>query len=151
MTVQDPQTSEELSHELGRLARLLHLMKVRMATQMPEGLDGATFGLLMALIKCGPTRQGELAGLSMLDPSTVSRYIGQLVRAGFVIRRPDPVDGRAVQLVPTERGQAVGAEIRNKREEFIGQMLTSWTPEDARTFVQLLRRLNDDMESRSGT
>ncbi len=147
MASNDPQVSEDLSHELGRHGRLLHMLKMRMAAQAPAGLDGASFGLLMTLVKCGPTRQGELAEKSLLDPSTVSRYVTQLVRAGLVTRRPDPADGRAVQLVATERGQAVGAQAQAHREQLVGQMLAGWSPEEARQLVLLLRRLNDQMES----
>jgi len=142
-----PGVSGELAHELGRHARLLHLLKARQATLAPIGLDGAAFGLLMALVKCGPTRQGELAERSMLDPSTVSRYVGQLVKAGFAVRRPDPADGRAVQLVATEQGRAVGDEAVSRREQLVETLVGSWSGEDTRTLVTLMRRLNDEMES----
>lgn len=148
MPLSDQHISGELATELGRHARLLHVLKARMAGWAPAGLDGAAFGLLMSLVKCGPTRQGELAERSMLDPSTVSRYVGQLVKVGLVTRRPDPADGRAVQLVATEQGQAVGAEAMARREELVAGLLENWSDEDARTLVRLLRRLNDEMDPR---
>jgi DNA-binding MarR family transcriptional regulator len=148
MPFADRQLSGELGQELGRHARLLHMLKSRMAAWAPAGLDGAAFGLLMALVKCGPSRQGELAERSLLDPSTVSRYVGQLVKAGLVNRRPDPADGRAVQLVATEQGLAVGAEASARREQLMAELLATWSEDDARMLVILLRRLNDAMEVR---
>jgi MarR family transcriptional regulator, lower aerobic nicotinate degradation pathway regulator len=138
----------ELLHELARQARLLHVMKSRMAGLIPAGLDGAAFGVLMALVKLGPRRQGELAETALLDPSTVSRYVAQLVRTGLVSRRPDPGDGRAVQLVATDEGSSLAREAGARRESLIGTMLADWPPEDASTLVRLLRRLNDEMEAR---
>jgi DNA-binding MarR family transcriptional regulator len=151
MPLSDQHLSEELAHELGRHARLLHLLRARMAGWVTAGLDGAAFGLLMALVKCGPTRQGELAKQSLLDPSTVSRYVGQLVKGGFVTRRPDPADGRAVQLVATEHGLAVGAQAAARREEFTAALLANWSDEDVCTLVHLLRRLNDELDPRRDT
>jgi len=83
-----PDAVAALGAELVRHARLLHLVRAHMATWAPEGLDGAAISLLMQLVKCGPRRQGELADVAMLDPSTVSRYVGQLVRRGLAERRP---------------------------------------------------------------
>jgi DNA-binding MarR family transcriptional regulator len=138
----------ELAHELGRHARLLQVMRSRLGGLVPDGLDGAAIAVLASLVKCGPRRQGELAEATMLDPSTVSRYVAQLVRAGLVDRRADPADGRAVQLVATENGQALGARIAAHRELLIGQMLAGWSEEDAHTLLRLVRRLNEEMEAR---
>lgn len=122
-----------------------------MAGPAPAGLDGAAFGLLLALVKCGPTRQGELAEHSMLDPSTVSRYVSQLVKGGFVTRQPHPGDGRVVQLAATEQGRTFSAEAVAHREQLVGELLQNWSDDDAHTLVHLLRRLNDEMDSRRET
>ena len=138
----------ELTHELGRHARLLHAMKAHLAPFLPEGLDVAAFPLLLTLVREGPRRQGELAELSFLDPSTVSRHVAQLARSGYVQRRPDPQDGRAVQLVATEDGERVTHEIWQRRQELLTEALGSWDAADIRTLVHLLSRLNDDLEAR---
>ncbi len=137
----------ELAVELGRHARLLHALKAHLAAYLPEGLDVAAFPLLFTLVREGPRRQGELAELTFLDPSTVSRHIGQLVRSGFVERRPDPQDGRAVHLAVTDEGERVAHEIWERRREVIAEALHAWAPDDLRTLVHLLSRLNDDLEA----
>jgi DNA-binding MarR family transcriptional regulator len=141
-----PQCYSELGSELGRQARLLHLLKVHMAGWAPAGLDWAAFGLLTALLTRGPLRQGELAEVAMLDPSTVSRHTAQLVRAGLVSRRPVPDDGRGVHLMATPAGEGVGRDLISRRVSMFGQILSEWTPEDAQTLLRLLRRLNDGLE-----
>jgi hypothetical protein len=83
----------------------------------------------------------------MLDPSTVSRYAGQLARAGYVQRRPDPQDGRAVQLAASEAGASVAREIGMRRQEAIVSALASWDAIDIATLVTLLTRLNDDLDA----
>jgi DNA-binding MarR family transcriptional regulator len=136
-----------LNNELSRHQRILHVLKSGMATFVPEGLDAAAFGLLLTLVNCGPRRQGELAEMLLLDPSTVSRHVGQLARAGYVQRRPDPQDGRAVQLVATDDGERVAREIGKRRHAVISQALAGWAPDDVRRLVALLGRLNDDLDA----
>jgi DNA-binding MarR family transcriptional regulator len=143
----DPALATALTQELTRHARLLHAMKASMASLVPEGLDPAAFPLLLTLTRCGPRRQGELAEMSMLDPSTVSRYVGQLARAGYVERRPDPQDGRAVQIAASDAGTRVARELGTRRQETIVSALASWDPADIATLVTLLARLNDDLDA----
>lgn len=143
----DPALAAALTQELTRHARLLHAMKASMASLVPEGLDPGAFPLLLTLVRCGPRRQGELAEMLMLDPSTVSRYVAQLARAGYVERRPHPQDGRAVQLAASEGGACVAREIGTRRQEAIMSALASWDSSDIATLVTLLARLNDDLDA----
>jgi len=143
----DPILATELNHEISRHGRLLHVLKSSMAAHVPTGLDAAAFGLLITLVKGGPLRQGELAEQCLLDPSTVSRHVAQLARAGYVERRPDPGDGRAVHLVASEQGVRVADEIGRRRQAVIGEALGSWRSDDAAQLIALLRRLNDDLDA----
>jgi DNA-binding MarR family transcriptional regulator len=143
----DPTLAAALNQELLRHQRILHVLKGSMATLVPEGLDAAAFGLLLTLVKCGPRRQGELAELSLLDPSTVSRHVAQLARTGYVQRRPDPQDGRAVQLAATTDGELVAREIGKRRQAVICEALGRWSPDQVQELVGLLRRLNDDLDA----
>jgi DNA-binding MarR family transcriptional regulator len=144
--LQAPSACSRLAGELSRHARTLHLFKSQMARWLPSGLDQAAVGVLMTLVKGGPRRQGELADVTFLDPSTISRHVGQLARAGFVERRPDPVDGRAVQLVATPAGFDLGHELSRRRDELVTTMVARWDQADVEQLVTLLRRLNDDLE-----
>jgi len=138
----------ELSEELIRQARLLHGLRAHLGSwTTAAGFDWAAFLLLANLIRSGPQRQGELAGCAMLDPSTVSRHVGQLVRAGYVERRPDPLDGRAVQLVPTAAGREVFERVEQRRNGVLCAILSGWGDDDVGTLVTLLRRLNHAFET----
>jgi DNA-binding MarR family transcriptional regulator len=119
-----------------------------MAGLLPAGLDPAAAQLLAWLVKQGPSRQGELAECTFLDPSTVSRRISQLVQHGLVERRADEGDGRAVRLHPTERGRELFQAFWAKREQLVQATVEAWEPADIRTLTTLLRRLNDDIEAR---
>jgi DNA-binding MarR family transcriptional regulator len=137
----------ELSHEFARYSRVIHHLKSQLADLFPVGLDPAAASLLAWLVKQGPSRQGELAECTFLDPSTVSRRISQLVQQGLVERRADPLDGRAVQLVPTVRGKEFFSILQVRREEVMNQVLSDWTSTDLSTLRALMRKFNDDFES----
>ena len=137
----------ELGHEFIRYGRFIHTFRSQLADLMPTGLDPAAAQLLAWLVKQGPSRLGELAEVTFLDPSTVSRRISQLVQQGLVERRADQVDGRAVQLVPTERGQELFATLTVRREQIMHQVLDGWTSADLTELGRLLRKFNDDFES----
>lgn len=136
-----------LGQELGRHVRLLHMMKLQLANVVPAGLDWATFGVLAQLVRCGATRQADLAEISLLDPSTVSRHVGQLVRHDLVERRADPNDGRAVRLVATDRGRAIVEDTLQRRNQAFLTALRGWQADDVRTLTTLLTRFNDDLEA----
>ncbi len=136
----------ELSAELIRHARMLHAIRSRMTTWSSEGLEWGALKLLAHLVKDGPQRQGELAECAMLDPSTVSRHVAQLVKGGWVERRPDPSDGRAVRLAPTEAGHRTFAEVGRRRDAMLREVLAGWADEDVAVLVASLRRLNDDFD-----
>jgi DNA-binding MarR family transcriptional regulator len=141
-----PAMADRLNAELVRHARLSHMLKTALAAWTPANVDWGAMQVLLHLVKDGPRRQGELAECILLDASTVSRRVGQLVALGYVERRPDPIDGRAVQLAATQTGEAVFEQFRARREEAMQQIFASWPPEEMSEFLRLLRRLNDDLE-----
>lgn len=141
----------ELGHEFVRYHRVIHTLRTQLADVLPTGLDPAAAMLLSWLVKQGPSRQGQLAEETFLDPSTVSRRISQLVQVGLVERRADPGDGRAVQLVPTALGQAFFNTIRERREEIMQQVLGGWAHADVTELGRLLRKFNDDFEAYRST
>lgn len=140
-----------LSHEFIRYHAVAHALRGHLAGVLPAGLDPAAAQLLAWLVAKGPSRQGELAECTFLDPSTVSRRISQLVHQGLVERQADSADGRAVQLVPTVSGKAFFTIIQQRREEIMHAVLADWTDTDLGLLGSLLRRFNDDFEAkRSG-
>lgn len=73
------------------------------------------------------SRVTELAERSMLTKATVVYLVDELERLGYVVRKPDPADGRAKLVVPTQRaGEAeiaargAIADIRDGWAQLIG-------------------------------
>jgi DNA-binding MarR family transcriptional regulator len=102
--------------------------------------------LLIRLADLGPTRAGELADKVCADPSTVSRQVAALVRAGLVERRADPEDGRASLLVATPAGLDQIAWHRRIRSAAIGPLIADWTPQEREIFLRLLTELTRGLD-----
>ncbi|MGB8650876.1 MAG: MarR family transcriptional regulator [Mycobacteriales bacterium] len=93
----------------------------------------------------GPVRLTSLAESLGLDPSSVSRQVSALERAGWVAREKDPHDLRAQQLHLTDAGQAVVAEIRRARADALKRLTPGWSPADIDDLTDRLARLNTDL------
>jgi DNA-binding MarR family transcriptional regulator len=135
-----------LGEQVIRLQRAFGSMRQQLAASgstSGEGVEWAAYGLLFQLVKDGPQRSSMLAGAACVDPSTVSRQVAQLVKAGLVERQSDPEDGRAALLVATEQGQAVYAAKHEHRQRLFARLLEDWTTEDVDALTTLLTRLND--------
>jgi DNA-binding MarR family transcriptional regulator len=108
------------------------------------GFDRSAILLLKTLVGEGPCRGSALATAVHSDPSTVSRQVAALVRAGLVERRADQEDGRASLLAATPAGVAMLEEHRRRMGISLARVVQHWTPEDLDRFVELLERFVAD-------
>lgn len=107
-------------------------------------------GTLMAL-KQGPLPVTTIATLSGISTASASQQVTRLENAGYVERRPDPLDARGVLVAVTESGLhalQVSVTARNKRLSPAVARLSEREREDiARTLPtleRLFRSLLDD-------
>jgi MarR family transcriptional regulator for hemolysin len=105
------------------VARLLRRNFNRRAEHL--GLTQVQWRALARLARNPGMRQVDLAEALELQPMTVARLIDRMEAAGWVQRRPDPVDRRAFQLHLTAKAEPVIGEIRaladeTRREAFSG-------------------------------
>jgi DNA-binding MarR family transcriptional regulator len=98
-----------VSNALIRVTRL-HVMRIRQLLQ-GLGLHPGHELLLMHLWDTGPLRQTDLAAEFDTDSASMTRTVQRLERAGFVRRRPDPVDGRATLVESTPAGMALRGRV----------------------------------------
>ncbi|MCU1603011.1 MAG: transcriptional regulator, MarR family [Frankiales bacterium] len=108
-------------------------------------LEVAGVHVLGRLAALGPVRLTELATALGLDPSSVSRQVSAVERAGYVRREPDPSDGRATRLVLTEKGQAAASAVQEKRAHALKVLTPSWSDTDLQELADRLARLNHDL------
>jgi len=108
-------------------------------------LDWYGFSALNWIGSAGPLRLTHLADHFGVVPSTVCRHVKQLEAEGLVVSDPDPTDGRANLLSPTERGWQVLRDIRRARSEAMEEALADWSDEDLALFDSLYERFDRDL------
>lgn len=96
---------------------------------------------LETIVEHGPLRSSELAVQLHLDKSTTSRVVEALVRKGYVLRRPDPADGRAHHLVATASGTQLHQTIEAELVEQHRVVLADLAPEVRGTLAPVIDRL----------
>ena len=96
--------------------------------QIVEGVVGAGYpqkpkhSAVFAQISPDGSRLTELARKAGMSPQAMGELVDELVDMGYVLRRPDPGDGRAKLIVLTERGWDAVAAGRQTIEGIEGQV-----------------------------
>ena len=137
----------ELGEQVVRLTRQIGALKAHASSKQRHGVEWSSYVLLFHLVKQGrPIRASGLAEVVCADPSTISRQIAALVENGLVDRRPDPDDGRAVQLEATDKGRELYDRAREDRNTLFADVLADWQPDEVRQLAALLDRFTTDLE-----
>ena len=115
------------------------------ASRVHPELDASTYAVLLVIAQATPLRLIELADEFGLDKSTMSRHVSALIRLGLVCREPDPADGRAFLLRPSEDAiRRLGTVAQARRGEWRDR-LEGWSTEDLAAMVVQLSRFNADL------
>lgn len=112
-----------------------------------EQAGAAVLGRLKVL---GPVRLTDLANNLGLDPSSVSRQVTALERAGWIAREKDPSDQRAQRLQLTDKGREVVAAVQRARQQALEQLTPEWSVQQIDDLTSQLARLNHDLEKHRG-
>jgi len=141
-------TSAELERALIRLVRVGRLSSIheRVTTEVGAVLDRSVYAVLATVDTQGPLRLSELAAHQGLDVSTVSRQVAAAEQRGLIRRSADPDDRRAARLALAPAGERVLGQYRRERRRLVDAALAGWPASEREALVDLLDRLNDDLE-----
>ncbi len=103
-------------------------------------LSPPLLSLLSQVIRSRGAHPGEIAAVLGVTPPTVSVAVRRLEAYGFVERRPDPDDRRAVKLLPTRKGQALHTHVQSFRRDKARRLLAGLTPQEQETLLSLLEK-----------
>lgn len=90
---------------------------------------------------------GELSNKIGLAFSTTTDLVDRLEKSGLVQRTRDESDRRVVRIVPLEKGKAIIHEVIEKRQKYLGEVMESFTTEQAEALDDLLKRLYENMKN----
>lgn len=102
--------------------------------------------VLSDLERAGPARVSELAQQQRVAQPSMTALVQRLEGEGWVSRGPDPEDGRATLVSPTEAGLAALRDYRRAAAARILPLLAQLDDEDRRILARaahLMQRLSD--------
>lgn len=138
--------------DLGRyVPYLINRAGVRLAVSFgrdlrPHGVGVQEWRVLAALAAHGPQRLSDLAALTSIDLSTLSRLVGRMVRARLVARGRVNGDRREVRVRLTERGSRATRGIIPMAQRYEKIALAGVSAAEARTLRRLLVRLYANLD-----
>src|SRR5579884_1178414 len=129
------------------IARLYRRLRVTDAGTA-AGLTPARASMLLNVERNGPMRLSRLAEDEAINPTMLSRMVGDLVEAGLLERESDPADRRAAWVQVTPEGGELARRIRGERTEAMNAALSRCSATDRkaiRAALPALERLAEQL------
>jgi DNA-binding MarR family transcriptional regulator len=114
----------------------------------PHGLSIAMWRVLAALASAGEQRQIDLADLTSIDSSTLSRLVTRLIRIGLVTRTRSSTSNREVVVKLSAKGNSVVAGLIPIARAFEAESIGGLSQEELMLLKRCLRRMYSNMKAR---
>jgi DNA-binding MarR family transcriptional regulator len=114
----------------------------------PYGLSLAMWRIMAVLASAGGQRQIDLAGLTSIEVSTLSRIVTRMVRMGVVTRTRSASSTREVVVKLTVKGNAQVARLTPIAHGYEVFAVAGLAPEDVAVLKRCLRRVFANMKNR---
>jgi len=95
-----------------------------------SGISPARLSALSVLVFAGPRSLSDLAKAEQVTPPTMSKIVQALEADGFVARKTDRHDLRAIQLRATSKGKSTLQRARKLRIKTLAELLKSTSKSD---------------------
>lgn len=111
------------------------------------GLTQSQWQVLVYIASMAAPRQSQIAEILEMKPISVARTIDRMEASGWVERRPDPKDRRAVNLYLTPKIAPVLADIRAHALETRALALSGLSESDQENFTRILQQLRKNLKN----
>jgi MarR family transcriptional regulator, organic hydroperoxide resistance regulator len=118
-------------------------------TLAPHGLSIALWRVMAALSANGGQRQIDLAELTSIDASTLSRLVTRLVRMGLATRARSASSNREVVVALSAKGNALVAKLIPLARAIEADAATGLSAQELAVVKRCLRRMYANMKSRN--
>lgn len=120
-------------------------------TLAPHRLSIAAWRALAVLAASGGQRQIDLAELTSIDVSTLSRIVTRLVRLGLVTRTRSATSNREVAVALSAKGNALVARLTPPARAIEADANAGISAEELAVVKRCLRRMYASMTNRPAT
>jgi DNA-binding MarR family transcriptional regulator len=138
----DFEAAQRLRQAISRLYRRLRVTEA----SSDASLTPARASALLHVDRRGPLRLSDLAEAEGLNPTMLSRMVGDLVQEGLLERTSDPGDRRAAWVQVTALGSDLAHRMRGERTEAVLSALDGLSASDRRAVIKALPALEQLVE-----
>jgi DNA-binding MarR family transcriptional regulator len=128
-----------------QIARAVARMNRRLRQERHSELTPTQMAVLGSISQLGPATPSAIAAHERVQPPSITRTLTCLADEDLVVRAPHPADGRQVLISVSERGAAVLAQERERRDLWLAHRLAELTTAERTTLREaaaLLERLS---------
>ena len=104
---------------LARISRAVDRMSAE------AGFTRTQLSVLGTVVRLKSVGMGELADIEGLNPTMLSRVVGQLEVHGLIARGSGSADRRSVEVRPTAAGRSLHLKLRKRRTELFARQLAA--------------------------
>lgn len=135
---------------IGRLGNItLHLSREMEKVFSQFGLNRSSFDVLATLRRAGDPytlSPGEMLSTLMVTSGTMTNRIDQLEKAGLVIRKVNPEDGRGFLVSLTPEGLELINQVIESHVENQKRLVSGLSQQEQQTLNQLLKVFLNSLE-----
>ncbi|MGA3361674.1 MAG: MarR family transcriptional regulator [Solirubrobacteraceae bacterium] len=135
ITAGDEDYGVRLRAAVGRLARRLR------ETKAGSGLTPTQISVLFTIARHGPLSLAELAEREALNPTMLSRVLGNLCESGLARRTTDTADRRAALAEATPAGRRLRERIQRERSVALAAHLAQLGSGDRQSIIDAIPAL----------
>ena len=118
------------------MAARLRLSATRLARRLRQasssGLTPSQLSALAAVANRGALTLRELADHERVAPPSITKVVAKLEADGLLARESDPTDGRVSRVRPTQAGEALLAETRQRKTAWLAARIHQLEPDEQR-------------------
>jgi DNA-binding MarR family transcriptional regulator len=114
----------------------------------PHRLSIAMWRVMAVLASTGSHRQIDLADLTSIDTSTLSRIVARLVRMGLLTRTRSTSSNREVAVTLSPKGRTLVAGLIPLARESEACAIAGLSPNELAVLKRCLRRMYSNMKNR---
>jgi DNA-binding MarR family transcriptional regulator len=112
------------------------------AAGIGDDLTATQWAVLAKLQERGPCSQNRLGRRTAMDAATIKGVVDRLGKRGLIETRPDPEDGRRLEVALTAAGNALADRIAANAHRITEETLAPLSDAEQATLIALLRKLS---------
>lgn len=137
-------TAAKLVHHIFDLQRAVRCVA---AASLRGDDTGVALQGVLRFVGEGETRATHLAERLGVSAPVLSRHLSELVDHGYVVRRPDPEDGRAQLVALSPAGVEKLRVIEEHRAASLQSLLQDWSEDDVEETALSLKKLAESLRN----